>query len=339
MAKAKLEYIWLDGYKPTQSLRSKTKIEKDFSGKLEDLPMWSFDGSSTEQAEGGSSDCLLKPVAVFPDPARKDGWLVMTEVLNADGTPHESNGRATIDDEDDDFWFGFEQEYFLWNPETNLPLGFPSNGYPAPQGPYYCGVGGTSAYGREIIEEHLDICLEAGLNVEGINAEVATGQWEFQIFAKGARAAGDEIWVARYLLERTVEKYGLSINWHCKPLGDTDWNGSGMHANFSNSALRESGSKEVYDTICQAFAPADIIKAHIDVYGADNHLRLTGKHETQSIDKFSYGISDRGASIRIPIATVERGWKGWLEDRRPNSAADPYKVAGRIIKTLKSAAV
>ncbi|MBT29851.1 MAG: glutamine synthetase, partial [Thalassobius sp.] len=293
MAKAKLEYIWLDGYKPTQSLRSKTKIEKDFSGKLEDLPMWSFDGSSTEQAEGGSSDCLLKPVAVFPDPARKDGWLVMTEVLNADGTPHESNGRATIDDEDDDFWFGFEQEYFLWNPETNLPLGFPSNGYPAPQGPYYCGVGGTSAYGREIIEEHLDICLEAGLNVEGINAEVATGQWEFQIFAKGARAAGDEIWVARYLLERTVEKYGLSINWHCKPLGDTDWNGSGMHANFSNSALRESGSKEVYDTICQAFAPADIIKAHIDVYGADNHLRLTGKHETQSIDKFSYGISDR----------------------------------------------
>ncbi|UZR94059.1 glutamine synthetase beta-grasp domain-containing protein [Chondrinema litorale] len=339
MAKAKLEYIWLDGYKPTQGLRSKTKIENNFSGKLEDLPMWSFDGSSTEQAEGGASDCLLKPVALFPDPARKDGWLVMTEVLNADGTPHESNGRATIDDEDNDFWFGFEQEYFLWNPETDLPLGFPANGYPAPQGPYYCGVGGTSAYGREIIEEHLDICLEAGLNVEGINAEVATGQWEFQIFAKGAEAAGDQIWVARYLLERTAEKYGLSINWHCKPLGDTDWNGSGMHANFSNSPLRESGSKEVYDTICQAFAPADIIKAHIDVYGADNHLRLTGKHETQSIDKFSYGISDRGASIRIPIATVEKGWKGWLEDRRPNSAADPYKVAGRIIKTVKSAAV
>ena len=339
MAKAKLEYIWLDGYKPTQGLRSKTKIENDFSGKLEDLPMWSFDGSSTEQAEGGSSDCLLKPVALFPDPVRKDGWLVMTEVLNADGTPHESNGRATIDDEDNDFWFGFEQEYFLWNPETDLPLGFPANGYPAPQGPYYCGVGGTSAYGRDLIEEHLDICLEAGLNVEGINAEVATGQWEFQIFAKGAEAAGDQIWVARYLLERTAEKYGLSINWHCKPLGDTDWNGSGMHANFSNSALRESGSKEVYDKICQAFAPADIIKAHIDVYGADNHLRLTGKHETQSIDKFSYGISDRGASIRIPIATVEKGWKGWLEDRRPNSAADPYKVAGRIIKTVKSAAI
>ena len=334
MAKAKLEYIWLDGYKPTQSLRSKTKIIKDFSGKLEDAPMWSFDGSSTQQAEGGSSDCLLKPVAIFPDPARRNGYLVMTEVLNADGTPHESNGRATIDDEDDDFWFGFEQEYFLWNPETNLPLGFPENGYPAPQGPYYCSVGAKNAYGREIIEEHLDLCLDAGLNVEGINAEVAAGQWEFQIFAKGAEQAGDQIWVARYLLERTAEKYGIAINYHCKPLGDTDWNGSGMHANFSNSVLREAGNKETYDKICQAFEP--VVKEHIAVYGADNHLRLTGKHETQSIDQFSYGISDRGASIRIPIATVENGWKGWLEDRRPNSAADPYKVAARIIKTVKS---
>lgn len=337
MAKAKLEYIWLDGYKPTQSLRSKTKIIKDFSGNLEDAPMWSFDGSSTEQAEGGSSDCLLKPVAIFPDPARKNGYLVMTEVLNADGSPHESNGRATIDDEDDDFWFGFEQEYFLWDPETNRPLGFPANGYPEPQGPYYCSVGAKNAYGRDVIEEHLDLCLDAGLNVEGINAEVAAGQWEFQIFAKGAEQAGDQIWVARYILERTAEKYGLAINWHCKPLGATDWNGSGMHANFSNSVLREAGNKETYDKICQAFAPADVIKEHIDVYGADNDMRLTGLHETQSIDQFSYGVSDRGASIRIPIATVENGWKGWLEDRRPNSAADPYKVAAVIIKTVKSA--
>lgn len=338
MAKSKLEYIWLDGYKPTQSLRSKTKIEGDFSGKLEDCPMWSFDGSSTEQAPGGSSDCLLKPVFICPDPQRKNGYLVMCEVLNADGTPHESNGRATIDDDDNDFWFGFEQEYFLWNPETNKPLGFPAEGDPVPQGPYYCSVGAKNAFGRAIIEEHLDACLEAGLNVEGINAEVAPGQWEFQIFAKGAQQAGDQIWVARYMLERIGEKYNVAINWHCKPLGtDADWNGSGMHANFSNTALRTAGNKATYDAICQAFSPADVIKAHIDVYGADNHLRLTGKHETQSIDQFSYGISDRGASIRIPIATVERGWKGWLEDRRPNSAADPYKVAAVIIKTVKSA--
>jgi glutamine synthetase len=334
MSASKLEYIWLDGYKPTQSLRSKTKIEKDFSGKLEDCPMWSFDGSSTEQALGGSSDCLLKPVYIITDPQRKNGYLVMCEVLNADGTAHDSNGRAHIEDDDNDFWFGFEQEYFLYNPETNRPLGFPVGGYPAPQGPYYCSVGANNAYGRDIIEEHLDVCLEAGLNVEGINAEVAAGQWEFQIFAKGAKEAGDQIWLGRYLLERIGEKYGVAINWHCKPLGSLDWNGSGMHANFSNTLLRTAGSKDIFDKVCEAFRP--VVKEHIEVYGADNHLRLTGKHETASIHDFSYGVSDRGASIRIPVVVPKWGWKGYLEDRRPNSAADPYKVAARIIKTVKS---
>lgn len=336
MTKCKLEYIWLDGYKPTQSLRSKTKIIENFSGKLEDAPMWSFDGSSTEQAPGGSSDCLLKPVAVFPDPGRRDGFLVMTEVLTPDGNAHPSNGRATIDDDDNDFWFGFEQEYTIWDPDTNRPVGFPANGYPGPQGPYYCSVGGGKAFAREIVEEHLDLCLDAGLNVEGINAEVMAGQWEFQTFAKGAAEAGDITWIARYLLERVAEKYGYSINWHCKPV-QGDWNGSGMHANFSNTLLRTCGSKEIYEAVCRAFEPR--IKAHIDVYGADNDQRLTGLHETQSIDKFSFGVSDRGASIRIPIATVENGWKGWLEDRRPASNADPYKVAAAIIKTVKSADV
>jgi glutamine synthetase len=337
MAATKLEYIWLDGYKPTQSLRSKTKIETDFSGKLEDLPMWAFDGSSTEQAPGGSSDCLLKPVYVVKDPQRKNAFLVMCEVLNADGTPHVSNGRALIEDDDNDFWFGFEQEYFLWSPEYNKPLGFPEGGFPGPQGPYYCSVGANNAFGRDIVEEHLDACLEAGLNVEGINAEVAAGQWEFQIFSKGAKAAGDQMWIGRYLLERIGEKYGVSINWHCKPLGALDWNGSGMHANFSNSTLRDAGSKEIFEQICEGFRP--YVKEHIAVYGADNDMRLTGKHETASIHDFSFGVSDRGASIRIPISSVQRGWKGYLEDRRPNSAADPYKVAARIIKTVKAAEV
>ena len=331
--KAKLEYIWLDGYEPTQSMRSKTMIRSDFGGTVEECPMWSFDGSSTRQADGGDSDCLLKPVAIYPDPARLNGYLVMCEVLNADGTPHPSNGRATIDDDDDDFWFGFEQEYFLWDPETNLPLGFPRD--QTPQGQFYCSVGGKNAFGRDIIEEHLDQCLDAGLNVEGINAEVAAGQWEYQIFAKGAKDAGDQIWVSRYLAERNAEKYGLTIDWHPKPLGDTDWNGSGMHANFSNTAMRESGDEAVFTKICEAFGKN--IKKHIDVYGAHNEMRLTGKHETQSIHEFSYGVSDRGASIRIPIGTIEDGWKGRLEDRRPASNGDPYKIAAVIITTTKSA--
>ncbi len=333
--KSKLEYIWLDGFKPTQSLRSKTRIERDFSGKIEDCPMWSFDGSSTQQAEGNDSDCLLKPVAIFPDPDRSNGYLVMTEVLNADGTPHESNGRATIDDDDNDFWFGFEQEYFLNDPTTNLPLGFPENGYPAPQGQYYCSVGAKNTFGRDIVEDHLDQCLEAGINVEGINAEVATGQWEYQVFAKGAKNAGDQVWVARYLAERNAEKWGVSIDLHPKPIKG-DWNGSGMHANFSNEVMRTKGGEDLFNKICEAFDGINI-KKHMDVYGAHNEERLTGLHETQSIDKFSYGVSDRGASIRIPIGTVEDGWVGRLEDRRPASNGDPYKIASVIVSTTKSA--
>ena len=340
MAKIKLEYIWLDGYYPTQNMRSKTKVEEheNFKGTLEEISNWSFDGSSTKQAEGGSSDCILKPVAIYPDPERVNGYLVMTEVLSSDGTPHPSNARATIsDDDDDDFWFGFEQEYFIMDVATELPLGFPRGGYPKPQGMYYCSVGGLNTHGRDLVEEHADLCIAAGLNFEGINQEVACGQWEFQLFAKGAKKAGDEIWVARYLLDRLTEKYGYYIEYHPKPLGDTDWNGSGMHANFSNSVLRTCGDKKVYEAICEAFRP--VVKEHIEVYGEHNEQRLTGKHETASIHDFSYGVSDRGASIRIPIATVERGYKGWLEDRRPASNGDPYKIASRIIKTVKSAKI
>lgn len=338
MSKAKLEYIWLDGYQPTQSLRSKTMVVSDFSGKLEDCKMWSFDGSSTEQATGDDSDCLLKPVALYPDPSRgmDNCWLVMTEVMKADGTAHPSNGRATINDDDEDFWFGFEQEYFLWDPDTDRPPGFPPGGYPGPQGPYYCSVGAKNAFGRAIVDEHLEMCLQSDINVEGINAEVAAGQWEFQVFAKGAAKAGDETWVARYILERIAEKYGLAIEWHPKPLGELDWNGSGMHANFSNEVMRTCGDKATFEKICQAF-DGDNIPKHIDVYGAHNDQRLTGAHETQAINQFSFGVSDRGASIRIPIGTVEDGWKGRLEDRRPASNADPYKVAAAIVSTVKGA--
>jgi glutamine synthetase len=311
-------------------------VVDDFSGKLEDAKQWSFDGSSTEQASGDDSDCLLQPVAVFPDPDRfgGNGWLVMTEVLNADGTPHESNGRAMIEEDDDDFWFGYEQEYTLIDPDTNLPLGFPENGFPGPQGPYYTSVGAANTFGRDLIDEHLHLCLEAGINVEGINAEVMMGQWEYQIFAKGAGQAGDEVWVARYLLERTAEKYGIVIDLHPKPIKG-DWNGSGMHCNFSNGVMRDQGGEDVMTKICEHFG--NNIDRHVSVYGADNDQRLTGLHETQAIDKFSYGVSDRGASIRIPVATIQDGWKGRLEDRRPSSNGDPYKIGAVVIKTTKEA--
>jgi glutamine synthetase len=333
MTKIKLEYIWLDGYEPVPNLRSKTKIV-EFAGQpaLEDLPVWNFDGSSTRQAEGRSSDCVLQPVALFPDPARAGAKLVMCEVHLPDGAPHPSNSRATIPD-DPDTWFGFEQEYFLYR--DGAPLGFPREGFPAPQGEYYTGVGfkNVGDVAREIVEAHIDLCLDAGINLEGINAEVAKGQWEFQIFGEGSKRAADEVWIARYLLLRLCERYGVDVNFHPKPLGlEHDWNGSGMHTNFSTKHLREVGGEEYFEALMAAF---DEYKSeHIAVYGPDNHMRLTGLHETQAIDKFNYGVANRGASIRIPHSFVSNGFKGYLEDRRPNSLGDPYRIAGRILETI-----
>ncbi len=333
MAKYKLEYIWLDGKTPVPELRGKTKIvDFDSTPTLADVPMWGFDGSSTMQAEGKSSDCLLQPVALYPDAARNSGFLVLCEVMLPDGTPHPTNTRSTAPD-DPEFWFGFEQEYFLY--KDGKPLGFPKDGFPGPQGPYYCGVGYKymGSVARQIVEEHLELCLAAGINHEGINAEVAKGQWEFQIFGKGSHKAADDLWVARYLMMRLCEKYEVDVVWHCKPIRG-DWNGSGMHTNFSFKYLREVGGKDFFESLMMAFAERR--EAHIEVYGPDNHLRLTGLHETAPIDEFRYGLSDRGASVRMPVNFVKNGYRGYLEDRRPNSEADPYQIVSRIMETVNS---
>ena len=357
--KIKLEYIWLDGYQPEQNLRSKTKVW-DFDPTREpkythlrvngpcpeELPIWSFDGSSTRQAEGNFSDCLLKPVRVIMDPQRKQSFLVMCEVLNADGTPHESNQRHliptsgenlnTLEEEliSEEIWFGFEQEYTLV--KDGKPLGFPKDGYPAPQGKYYCSVGTRSVNGREIAEEHLNTCLSAGLNIIGINAEVLLGQWEYQIFGEGARKISDDLWLSRYLLHRICEKYKVHVEFHPKPV-EGDWNGSGLHCNFSNQRMREEGGKEYFKEICEKLK--DRHMEFINNYGSANELRLTGEFETADINSFSYGVSDRGASIRVPIGVVNEEWKGYMEDRRPASNADPYKITqllcGILIEEIK----
>jgi glutamine synthetase len=330
--KFKLEYVWLDGYLPEPNLRSKTKVVDEAPKSLDDLALWGFDGSSTQQAEGHSSDCVLKPVAFYPDSTRKNGFLVMCEVLSPDMKPHPSNHRALVAD-DPDLWIGLEQEYFFM--ENGRPLGFPESGYPAPQGPYYTGIGykNVGDIARQVVEEHIDICLDAGINLEGINAEVAKGQWEFQVFAKGSKKIGDDMWIARYLMMRLCEKYGLDVEFHCKPIRG-DWNGSGMHCNFSTKFMRETGGKEYFEKLMAAFDKYR--DEHIAAYGPDNHLRLTGLHETQSIDKFNWGVANRGASIRVPHSFMTNNYKGYLEDRRPNSAANPYKIVGRVLQTIQT---
>ena len=320
----KHEYIWLDGYKPEQTLRSKVKVTDEDAP-----PDWAFDGSSTQQAEGGNSDCILKPTSEYVGPLSSDK-LVMCEVLSPDKTPHPSNTRKSCEGlVSDEWWFGYEQEYFFTNPEDGTILGW-EGGTPRPQGDYYCGVGASNVVGREISETHMDACLAAGIMIAGTNAEVALGQWEYQCFGKGLKA-GDDLWVSRYLLHLVAEDYGVSVSFHPKPQGG-DWNGSGMHANFSNNQMRNSGSKELMYAICEKLKA--VHSEGIAEYGSDNDMRLTGLHETQSIDQFSYAPFDRGASIRIPIYTVDHNWNGYLEDRRPASNADPYRVMAHIVGTL-----
>jgi glutamine synthetase len=329
------EYIWIDGTEPSPLLRSKTRIIAE--GK--EPGIWGFDGSSTNQATGSDSDCVLRPVFFCPDPLRgPNDQLVMCEVLLTDFTPHPTNTRAACLAAAELYaehepWFGIEQEYtFL---QSGRPLGWPEQGYPAPQGPYYCGVGGDKMPGRDIVERHTVACMEAGLSIEGTNAEVMMGQWEFQIGILPPPLIGDQLWVARWLLFRIAEDFGVFATLEPKPvLGD--WNGAGAHTNFSTKAMRAEGGWDAIIAGCEALGKN--VDEHVDNYGVGITDRLTGAHETAHWSTFSYGTSDRGASVRIPWGVAQEK-KGWLEDRRPNANIDPYVVSRLMVSTVCGAAV
>ena len=325
------EYIWIDGQKPTAKLRSKTKVVPDG----DDLPIWGFDGSSTEQAPGDSSDCVLRPVKVVPDPIRGgNDVLALCEVLNTDMTAHESNTRAHAvaayeKYKDQVPWFGMEQEYTFF--KDGRPHGWPIGGFPAPQGGYYCGIGADEIWGRDVVEDHTVACIEAGLAISGTNAEVMIGQWEFQIGPVDTVEIGDSIWLARWLLYRVAENYNISATLDPKPVKG-DWNGAGLHTNFSTAAMREN-----YDAIIAACeALGEKAQEHVRFYGAGIEDRLTGLHETAPWSEYSYGVSDRGASVRIPWQ-VAVDQKGYIEDRRPNANGDPYTIAALMTETICSA--
>ncbi len=326
----KAEYIWIDGTEPTAKLRSKTKILDDGA----DLPIWGFDGSSTNQAPGDQSDCVLQPVFDTPDPIRGgDDRLVLCEVMDIDMTPHPSNTRAPLRAvaekfADQECLFGIEQEYtFL---KDGRPYGFPLGGYPAPQGGYYCGVGSDEIYGRDVVEAHLEVCLEAGLSISGINAEVMIGQWEFQVGPLSPLAVSDQLWLSRWLLYRIGEEFDVAATLDPKPVAG-DWNGAGAHTNFSTKAMREN-----YDAIIAACdALGEKAEEHVKAYGSGIENRLTGLHETAPWSEFSYGVSNRGASVRIPWQ-VAQDKKGYIEDRRPNANMDPYLVTRMITDTVCS---
>jgi len=324
------EYIWLDG---SNDLRSKTKVLPKHN--ISNLPIWNYDGSSTNQATGTDSEVIIKPRATFKCPFRREqNILVLCDTYKPDETPLKSNTRFPANKifeqkTEHEPWFGIEQEYFLIDPKKKKPLGFSKK---KQQGQFYCGVGSSNAYGRVIAEEHLQACLFAEIKISGLNAEVAVAQWEYQIGPCVGIESGDHLWISRYILLRIAEKYAVGVCFHPKPL--SKWNGSGCHTNYSTKNMREGTERKTgLEYIEEAIKKLSKKHTeHMEVYGLYNKLRMIGTHETASYDKFTCGYANRTASIRIGNQTI-KDKKGYFEDRRPSSNMDPYLVTSKIFET------
>jgi glutamine synthetase len=344
----KAEYIWLDGAEPVQQIRSKTKVvsldSQTETVSLSTFGEWGFDGSSTFQATGHDSDLVLSPCSFYRDPLRSgESYLVLCEVNTPDNRPHSSNKRAALRgllqecQTSQDPWAGFEQEYTFLD-QDGRPLGADTHKFMRPQGPFYCAVGADVAFGRQIVEEHLDACINAGLLVYGTNGEVMPGQWEFQVGYRGNNnensgilEMSDQLWVARHLLHLIAERHNVVVSYSVKPV-QGDWNGAGMHTNFSTVQTRDPkrGSMAIEEAV---LALSKRHGEHIAQYGFNNEQRLTGKHETCDIHTFRSGVADRGSSIRIPRSVSTQGC-GYLEDRRPGANANPYAVSSMLVETI-----
>jgi len=330
-------YVWIDG--TGEYVRSKTRTMNFIPKKPEELPIWNYDGSSTYQAEGSNSDVYLYPVAIYKDPfLLGNNRLVLCDTYKYNKKPTDSNHRqscleAMTKAKDQHPWFGMEQEYSLLDQDLH-PFGWPKNGFPGPQGPYYCGVGANKVFGRDVVEAHYRASLYAGINICGTNAEVMPAQWEYQVGPSEGISMGDELWISRYLLHRTAEDFGVVVSLDPKPIPG-DWNGAGCHTNFSTTAMRdENGILDIEKAIDRLSRHhLRHIKAYDPKEGKDNERRLTGHHETSSIHDFSAGVANRGCSIRIPRSVAEER-KGYLEDRRPSSNCDPYRVTEVIVRTV-----
>ncbi|KAF8290684.1 putative glutamine synthetase [Trypanosoma cruzi] len=340
----RLTYIWLSGRDSHHDIRSKDRtayltteeVAKHPKELLADgiFPVWNFDGSSTKQVCGADTEILLNPVNAYhcclPRLSTAVPWiLVLAECCLPNGEPTNDNSRAVARRiferaPEEHPWFGMEQEFFLI--KDGHPYGWPPRGFPAPQGPYYCSTGCLCVHGRRYVDLHYEVCLQMGLNISGTNAEVAPGQWEFQVGPCEGIEMGDQLTVARWVLLRILEDDGLDADYRAKPIRG-EWNGSGLHTNFSTASTRnENGLSVIYEYVERL---KKTISKDIVLYGAENNERLTGKYETSKPNEVTAGVGTRGTSIRIPNAVAAER-KGYMEDRRPAGDADPYLVSARL---------
>lgn len=341
------EYIWIDSNNNTRSKLKIFKIKYNESIELKHFENWNFDGSSTNQATGFDSDVLLKPINYYFNPFIKfcDSYLVLCECYDKNGNVHSTNHRNQCEIiynkcKDFECLVGFEQEYVIFN-KNNTPYKWDNYHNPGigNQGPYYCSVGGDRNFGRNISLKHLEYCLYAGLEICGTNAEVMASQWEYQIGTLNPLELSDQVWISRYILQRITEMNDFNdfnecyVSFHPKPYygNNNDWNGSGGHTNFSTKFMRNDNGIEYIFDACKKLEKTH--EQHMSVYGDFNNLRLSGNHETSSLNTFSWGISDRGKSIRIPL-NVNINKSGYFEDRRPAANCDPYLVTTALMKTI-----
>ena len=344
----RVTYVWCSGRDSHHDLRSKDKtlyLTADEAAKAPQelleagvFPEWNFDGSSTEQAKGLDTEILVRPVKAYknvlpayaPDIKR---FVVLCECYLPSGLPTPDNTRFVarqVFAEDKVGlvpWYGMEQEMVLVNIAKQWPVGWPSNGFPSPQGPYYCGNGATAALGRKYHDKFYELALSMGLTISGTNAEVLPSQWEFQVGPCEGIDMGDQLTMARWLYVRLLEDDGIDVDFRAKPFPQGDWNGSGLHTNFSTTETRAPGGlSKIYEYIDRM---SKTVVHDIPFYGSDNNQRLTGAHETSRIDQFGFGVGTRGTSIRIPNQ-VNNEKTGYFEDRRPAADADPYLVSSRL---------
>ncbi len=339
MGVIRLEYIWVGG---NSELRSKVKVEYVYdldkwilNDNIEKIPIWNFDGSSTNQATGHNSEVIIKPCKLYHNSYSKGfdkSYYVICDTYTPEMKPHPTNTRFKADlsflkNLDEKPLFGIEHEFFVLDEKSKRPLGFELED-PPQQGPYYCSVGCGNAKGRKFLDECLSEAVITGIKVTGSNLEVCPGQMEIQICNYGIDA-GDDSLMLKYLLSKIGETHSYIIEWNAKPLKG-DWNGSGCHVNFSTEKMRaENGYSEIMNAIWNL---SERHQEHIEIYGDDNFNRLTGNHETSDINNFTYGLADRGCSIRIPKSTF-MNLKGYFEDRRPSSSCDLYLVTSKIFET------
>lgn len=325
-----IDYVWIGG---SGELRSKTRVVYHHVDTVDDIDEWNFDGSSTGQAEGAKSEVFLKPVKMIKCPFRRrnNAFIVLCETYLPSGEPASWNHRHDASKIFQKYsnaksLFGIECEYYVYDCDTNLPYYFDKN---MQQGQFYCSAGGRNAFMRDLLEEHLQSCLYAGIRITGTNLEVAPSQQEYQVLGSGIDAA-DQVWLARYILDRISEKYNAYIVYNPKPLSG-DFNGSGMHTNFSIESMRQGNGFEIIKSLMPKLAANH--EEYMKHTGDGNRQRMSGIHETSSYDQFTWGIGSRNTSIRIPNDAV-RGINFYIEDRRPASNADPYQITSQLLKTI-----